>query len=159
MVHAFDENGRDYDEYGLYNQWWSPTDNRRYHALIKRLEELYAKSTIYGTHLNGHRTVSENLADLGGLSIALCALKNELKGVSENIKNYEIREFFISYAVSWRTKEEKKKVLQSLITDMHSPPEFRVNNIVNQFDEWYDVFKIQSTDKMYIAPKDRIRVF
>lgn len=159
MIHAFDENGRDYDENGLYNQWWSPTDNRRYHTLIKRLEELYANSTIYRTHLNGRRTVSENLADLGGLSIALGALKNELEGESEKIKNYEIREFFISYAVSWRTKEEKKKVLQSLITDMHSPPEFRVNNIVNQFDEWYDVFKIKSTDKIYIPPKDRIRVF
>ena len=159
MVHAFDENGRDYDEYGLYKQWWRPVDNRRYHVIIKKLEELYGNSTIYGKHINGDKTVSENLADLGGLSIALNALKYELKGATDKVKNSELRNFFISYAVSWRTKEERKKVLQSLITDMHAPPEFRVNNIVNQFDEWYEVFNVEATDKMYIAPENRIRVF
>ena len=159
MVHAFDENGRDYDEYGLYKQWWRPVDNRRYHVIIKKLEELYGNSTIYGKHINGDKTVSENLADLGGLSIALNALKHELKGATDKVKNSELRDFFISYAVSWRTKEERKKVLQSLITDMHAPPEFRVNNIVNQFDEWYEVFNVEATDKMYIAPENRIRVF
>jgi len=159
MVHAFDENGREYDEHGIFKHWWLPIDNRRYHNLIKRLEELYANSTIYGTHINGNKTVSENLADLGGVSIALEALKYELKGVSEKERIHELRQFFISYAVSWRTKEEKKKVLQSLIIDKHSPPEFRVNNIVNQFDEWYEVFDVEVGNEMYVAPEERIRVF
>jgi len=159
MVHAFDENGREYDQHGFFKQWWLPIDNRRYYSLIKRLEELYGNSTIYGTHINGNKTVSENLADLGGVSIALEALKHELKEVSEKEKINELRQFFISYAVSWRTKEEKKKVLQSLIIDKHSPPEFRVNNIVNQFDEWYEVFNVEVGNKMYVAPEDRIRVF
>ena len=74
-------------------------------------------------------------------------------------EKYELQQFFISYAVSWRTKDEKKRVLQNLITDVHSPPELRVNNIVNQFDEWYEVFDIKPTDKMFIEPNKRIRVF
>jgi len=159
MVHAFDENGRDYDEHGLFKQWWLQIDNRRYNSLIKRLKELYGNSKIYGTHINGNKTVSENLADLGGVSIALEALKHELKEVSEKERINELRQFFISYAVSWRTKEEKKKVLQSLIIDKHSPPEFRVNNIVNQFDEWYEVFNVEVGNKMFVAPEARIRVF
>jgi len=159
MVHAFDENGRNYNEHGLFKQWWCSIDNRRYSVLIKKLEELYSSSRIYGNHLDGDRTVSENLADLGGLSIALGALKDELKGVSEKERIHEIRQFFISYAVSWRTKEEKKKVLQSLIIDKHSPPEFRVNNIVNQFDEWYEVFNINTKHKLYICPENRISIY
>jgi len=159
MVHAFDENGRNYNEHGLFKQWWCSIDNRRYSVLIKKLEELYSSSRIYGNHLDGDRTVSENLADLGGLSIALGALKDELKGVSEKERIHEIRQFFISYAVSWRTKEEKKKVLQSLIIDKHSPPEFRVNNIVNQFDEWYEVFNVEVGNKMFVDTTQRIRVF
>jgi putative endopeptidase len=159
MIHAFDENGRNYNDHGLFKQWWCPIDNRRYSVIIKKLEELYTNSTIYETHINGDRTVSENLADLGGLSIALGALKDELKGVSEKKRIDEIRQFFISYAISWRTKEEKKKVLQSLIIDTHSPPEFRVNNIVNQFDEWYEVFNVEVGNKMFVAPEERIRVF
>jgi len=159
MVHAFDENGRNYNEHGLFKQWWCSIDNRRYSVLIKKLEELYSSSRIYGNHLDGDRTVSENLADLGGLSIALGALKDELKGVSEKERIHEIRQFFISYAVSWRTKEEKKKVLQSLIIDKHSPPEFRVNNIVNQFDEWYEVFNVEVGNKMFVDTTQRIRLF
>jgi len=61
--------------------------------------------------------------------------------------------------VSWRTKEKKKKGIQSLITDMHSPPQARVNNIVCQFDDWYDCFGVEPGDSLYIAPHERIRIF
>ena len=109
--------------------------------------------------MDGNKTINENLADLGGVSIALEALKVELQDKSEEEKKVELQHFFISYAISWRTKEEKKKVLQSLIIDSHSPPEFRVNNIIVHFQEWYDTFNITVSNDLYIAPEDRIKVF
>ena len=159
MVHAFDEDGRYYDTHGFNKPWWLPRDNRRYNMLSKRLKQLYSDSKIYGVHLDGNKTINENLADLGGVSIALEALKHEIQNKSEAEKKYEFQQFFISYAISWRTKEEKKKVLQSLIVDRHSPPEFRVNNIVSQFDEFYTAFDIVVSNKLYVAPEERIKVF
>lgn len=159
MIHAFDEDGRNYNEHGLYKPWWKARDTRRFHTLTKELIDFYSNSKIQGKNINGTLTLNENLADLGGLSIALEALKKDLKGQSEEKRIHELREFFISYAISWRTKQQPKKELQSLILDRHSPPELRVNNIVCHFDEWYEAFNINVGAKMYIAPEDRITIF
>jgi putative endopeptidase len=159
MIHAFDEDGRFYNPFGLYKPWWLLKDKRRYLVLSKKLKDLYSKSKIYGVYLDGNKTINENLADLGGVSIALEALKHEIEGKPEKERKAEFQQFFISYAVSWRTKEEKKKVLQSLITDTHSNPIFRVNNIVIHFEEWYNAFDVAVSNKLYVAPEDRIKVF
>jgi putative endopeptidase len=159
MVHAFDDDGRKYDEHGYLHQWWLQRDTIRFHKISKKLVDLYNNSKILGAPIDGKLTLNENVADLGGLSIALEALKLELKGVSEKIRIHELQQFFISYAVSWRTKEEKQKVLQSLFMDKHAPPELRVNNIVCQFDEFYEAFDVVVANKMYVAPEDRIRIF
>ena len=159
MVHAFDEDGRDYDVHGLYKSWWLPRDNKKYNILSKKLIDLYSSSKIHGIHLDGNKTINENLADLGGVSIALEALKIELEGESEKTRINELQQFFISYAISWRTKEDKKKSLYSLIVDPHSPAEFRVNNIISHFNEFYEAFNISVSNKMYIPPEKRISVF
>jgi endothelin-converting enzyme/putative endopeptidase len=156
MVHAFDKDGKKYNEYGLNKSWWLPKDNYHYKVYSDKLIHLFNSSKIYDKHLNGEKTLNENLADLGGLSISLEALKKEIN-MKERKK--QLQEFFISYAVSWRTKEEKQRTFENLITDVHSPPEFRVNNIVNQFDEWYEVFDIKKENTLYIEPNKRIRVF
>ena len=78
---------------------------------------------------------------------------------SEKERLYELQQFFISYAVSWRTKEQKRLTLQGLIVDRHAPSELRVNNIVCQFDEFYEAFHIEVADYMYIPPEERIRIF
>ena len=159
MVHAFDTDGKSYDEHGYSKNWWLPRDNRRFHSISKKLIEFYNKSEILDTKINGKLTLNENLADLGGVSIALGGLKNEIKNMSEKEKNHELKQFFISYAISWRTKEHKRKQLQGLFMDRHSPPEIRVNNIVTQFNEFYEAFNIQVENKLYIPPEERIRVF
>lgn len=159
MIHAFDNDGKEYDEFGLHRKWWLAKDEYHYKIYSKKLIHLFNSSKIYDTNVNGEKTLNENIADLGGLSIALEALKKEIKLFNKNKQKNELKEFFISYAVSWRTKDEKKRVLQNIITDVHSPPEFRVNNIINQFDEWYEVFDIKKEDTMYIERDKRIRVF
>jgi len=159
MIHAFDNDGKEYDEFGLHRKWWLAKDHSQYKIYSKKLIHLFNSSKIYDKNVNGEKTLNENIADLGGLSIALEALKKEIKLYDKKKEKYELQQFFISYAVSWRTKDEKYRVLKNLITDVHSPPEFRVNNIINQFDEWYKVFDIKKDNTMFIELDKRIRVF
>jgi predicted metalloendopeptidase len=123
------------------------------------LVNLFDTGKVLGHSVDGVLTLSENFADLGGLAIALNALKKELSKATNEEKKKELRDFFISYAVSWRVKEREKKELQSLFLDVHSPAELRVNYIVNHFDEWYEVFGVVTGDELYIPPEERIRIF
>lgn len=161
MTHAFDMDGKDYDSNGNRRPWWSDTDNAQFMKRAKALEKLYSSTESFGQPLNGKLTLSENIADLGGLGIALAALKSALtkRGVQGAAYKQELCEFFASFAVSWRTKEKRQKALQSLFMDVHAPPFARVNNIVCQFDDWYECFEIQPGDALYKDPKDRIRIF
>lgn len=161
ITHAFDVEGKDYDENGNLDPWWSSADMKRYKEKTQALIELYNKTIYFGHHLNGLLTLSENISDLGGLAIALAALKARLKkkSLSQAAYHREICAFFTSYAVSWRTKEKKEKALQALMMDVHAPPIARVNTIVSQFDDWYECYGIVPGDPLYKAPERRIRIF
>jgi len=157
MCHGFDEDGKEYNEKGEKKRWWTRSDNIAYNKKIEELVHLYSKQIVAGHHIDGEQTLSENIADLAGVGIALQALKDALKGKSEIKEEY--KKFFISFAISWRTKYRNEK-LKSLITvDSHSPAFLRVNLVVQQFDEWYEAFDIRSDSKLYIAPGYRIRIF
>jgi putative endopeptidase len=159
MTHAFDEQGCEYNERGAELPWWSASDREHYKEKTQALVNLYGEQKILGHSVNGHKTLDENLADLGGLAIALDALKRELVSVTEEERKKQLRDFFVSYAVSWRTKEHNQRRLQRLVMDAHAPIELRVNLVVAQFEEWYQVFGIQTGDYLYIPPEERIRIF
>lgn len=114
-----------------------------------------------GRYLNGKSTLSENIADLGGLAITLDALHRDMvtRGYNEEQKQEALREFFISYAVSWRMKERRQKSLYRLFTDVHAPAEVRVNRIVAHFEDWYAIFSVGPEDRLFIDKKDRISIF
>lgn len=160
-THAFDKEGKEYDPDGFPKKWWTPSDNRAYNKKTKSLVQLFSSQKILNNAVSGSLTLSENIADLGGMGIALDALRNHLDQhkVSEEDSKKAYQQFFLSYAVSWRVKEKPEKTLQSLFLDHHAPPSLRVNLIVSQFDEWYKAFDIQETDPMYIPPEKRIRIF
>jgi predicted metalloendopeptidase len=162
LCHAFDDEGKEYDQYGMVRRWWTRKDIQRYHKRARDLETIYSSVEVLGKHLDGENTLSENIADVSGLSICLEALRANLRerGITchEDIcKEYRI--FFISYATSWRTLYRTKKLRSSLATDVHSPPYVRVNKVVSQMDEWYEAFNITSESPLYIKPEDRIRFF
>ena len=162
MCHGFDEDGKNYDSYGQKKKWWTRGDKQAYKNRIKDLIRLYSKQIMEHQHVNGERTVSENIADLAGLAISLQALKDalQLAGIVEPEKiKEEFKLFFISFATSWRTKSRHKRLNTVLKTDVHAPANLRVNLVVAQFDEWYDAFNIEKNAKLYIAPEDRIRIF
>jgi predicted metalloendopeptidase len=162
ICHAFDNDGKEYNEFGKRETWWSQTETEEYRKRAKALIQLFNKTQYFGHYLNGMLTLSENIADLGGVAIALEALKKRLRArrdLSKEEYKKEICDFFVSFAVSWRTKEKREKALQSLFMDVHAPPSARVNNIVSQFDDWYECFDIKPGDKLYIASEKRIHIF
>jgi putative endopeptidase len=161
LTHAFDMDGKNYDEHGNKIPWWTVKDNRSYNKKTRTMIALYNRTKYFNQNINGTLTLSENIADLGGVAIALTALKMRLdkKRVSKDTYKEELCHFFESYAVSWRTKEKRKKALQSIFTDVHSPPIARVNNIVRQFDEWYECFDVKPGQLLYTSPEERIRIF
>lgn len=162
ITHAFDKEGKDFDPEGFEKRWWTPSDNRGYNKRTKALVQLFNKQRILGHPVSGSLTLSENISDLGGMAIALEALGHELaarKTLTDAEKKEAYKQFFISYAVSWRVKEKPAKILQGLFLDRHAPTPLRVNLIVSQFQEWYDAFGITEKDPMFIPPEERIRIF
>jgi len=160
MTHGFDEGGRMYDETGSWKNWWSPQDELHYHAQTKKLVKLFDKREYRGGHVNGTHTLDENLADLGGMAIALQALQEDILKEGNTSKRIPyLRDFFIAYATSWRLKDRSKKAQQALMIDFHAPAELRVNLIVAQFSEFYEAFEVPEGSPMYIAPEDRIKLW
>jgi putative endopeptidase len=161
LTHAFDKEGKEYDPDGFPKKWWSAADNRAYTKKSKSIVQLFNQQKILNHPVNGFLTLSENIADVGGLAIALDALRMKLEkeNSSPEEKKKAYQQFFISYAVSWRVKEKPEKVLQSLFLDYHAPASMRVNLVVSQFQEWYDAFDISEKDPMFISPDKRIRIF
>ena len=159
ICHAFDEDGRYYDERGQRKNWWTRGDSLGYGRKAKEFIQMYNKVKVLDSHVDGKKTLSENIADNGGMAISLQALKDTFGTCSEEEKKEKLREFFISYAVSWRTKIRDEKLKHALKTDRHAPADVRVNYVVNQFDEWYEAFDVKEEDALYVPKKDRVRLF
>ena len=161
MTHAFDMDGMKYTALGEKKNWWTEDDLQQYKKKTNLLVKRFSEERILGHPVNGSLTLDENISDLGGLAIALDGLKIELheRNASFFEEKEAYRNFFISYAVSWRVKENPERALQRLFMDRHAPTALRVNLVVNQFDEWYETFAVQVADKLYLPPEERIRIF
>ena len=161
ITHAFDDNGKDFDEEGNKKEWWTDHDKREYNKKTDAIIEFYKQSKIYGRRIDVEDTLGENIADLGGMAASLDALKMYLNthNVNDTERQRNLHDFFIGYATSWREKERRSHGLRELITDVHSPAIMRVNNIVRHFQEWYDTFGICTSDELYIPVEKRITIF
>lgn len=158
ITHGFDTDGRMYDAKGNYNNWWSKKDERKYNALTQKVVDLFDDVEYMKGKIDGELTLSENLSDLGGMAIALEALKTILDEEKATMtgRKKAYHDFFMSYAISWRNKDRPQKARESLFTDSHAPAKFRVNKIVAQFLEFYETFDIREGDAGWVPPKDRI---
>ena len=162
ISHAFDIDGSKYNPQGQYRPWWTRKNTENFKRRTRKMADFFTKHKRFGVHLNGKKTLSENWADFGGIVIVLKALKDELKakGVTDE---QEIKEamklLFIGYAVSWRDKMRKKKVLYNILKSVHSLPEDRVDLIVPHFQEWVDAFDIKESDPLFIPVGQRLKFF
>lgn len=161
MTHGFDLEGSLYSPRGAYKEWWTRKNRSTFKKQTRKVSKFYSKFNHYGVHLDGDKTLSENWADLGGITIALHGLKTTMDslGSSKEERREAYRNFFISYASSWRTIVRKEKLLYSILMDEHSPGEDRVDRIVPQFQEWVDAFDIKESDPLYLPKSKRLKFF
>jgi putative endopeptidase len=111
--------------------------------------------------VNGELTMGENIADLGGLTLALDAYRRSLGGKPPPVLDGFTGEqrVFLGWAQAWRGKVSDDYVRKQVASDPHSPRQFRVIGPTRNIDSWYDAFKIQSSDKMFVAPENRVRIW
>jgi putative endopeptidase len=151
ISHAFDNNGARYDEEGNFANWWSKEDRKKFKALTAKMVKQFDGLSFAGSHVNGKLTVSENIADNGGMAVTLAIMK-EMTAPS-----YE--DYFTSYAASWCEKE-RPEYLQLLLTiDFHAPAEVRANIPPQNFKEWYRTYHVKKTDRMYLPKKKRLIIW
>ena len=162
ISHAFDIDGSKYNPRAQYKPWWTRKDRLHFKEKTRKMANFFTKHKRVGMHLNGRKTLSENWADFGGILIVLNALKDELKekGITDEQKVKEaMKMLFIGYAVSWRDKMRKKKVIYNILKSVHSLPEDRVDLIVPHFQEWVDAFDIKESDPLFIPVGERLKFF
>ncbi|MBS6318251.1 MAG: M13 family metallopeptidase [Streptococcus salivarius] len=153
ITHAFDSNGADYDENGDMHNWWTKADTKAFDKRIKAFEDQWNGLEIYGTKVNGKLTVTENVADAGGLSSTLQVLKTDV--TKPNLKDY-----FENYANIWKQKASLQYNKYTMVQDVHAPNELRVNQQLKNLPEFYEAYpQIKEGDAMYLAPSKRISLW
>ena len=159
ITHGFDDEGRKFDHNGNLNNWWTQNDVNNFNSKIKLMEELFNNNKILDKNINGKLKLGENLADLGGLIISLRGLNEWLTNNNINDKNKYKKEFFENYANIWKCLETDESMLLRLDTDPHSPPKLRVNLILPNLTEFNELYNIKPTDKLYIKPNMRTKLW
>jgi len=164
MGHGFDDQGSKSDGTGNLRNWWTEADRAAFDALTSRLGAQYDALCPFDegkTCVNGKLTMGENIGDLGGLSLAYRAYKLSLGGKKAPVIDGFTgdQRFFMAYAQVWRSKVREERARQLLMVDPHSPPHYRVNAIVRNFDEWAKAFNVKPGDALYLPPEQRIRIW
>jgi putative endopeptidase len=162
MTHGFDDEGRKFDAHGRLHDWWTEEDSKRFDALGKRYgAEFAAMDILPGAHINPELTMGENIADLGGLTLALQAYHAYLHGKPAPVLNGTTgdQRVFLGWAQVWRAKVRPDAARQRLVIDPHSPPMARVNGPTQNLDAWYSAFDVKPGETHYLAPKDRVVIW
>jgi putative endopeptidase len=160
MTHGFDNQGRQYDKVGNLRDWWTKEDSKSFEDHTAKLIDQYNKYEVLdSTFINGKLTLGENIADLGGATIAFNAYKLSLEGKAapNPISGYtNFQRFFLSFAQIWRTNMRDQELRKRVKTDVHSPAKVRINGVVYNMPEFYEAFSdIKPGDKLFRAPEQR----
>ncbi len=162
LSHGFDDKGSKFDGKGNLRQWWTAEDrsefDRRAAGLVTQFNSYHPVADM---PINGELTLGENIGDLGGLSIAYAAYRLSLAGQEAPVIDGLTgdQRFFLGWGQIWRRLYRDVELRKRLIVDPHSPSQYRVNGIVRNLDAFYESFPIEPTDPLYLAPKDRIRIW
>lgn len=162
MTHGFDDQGSKYDAAGNLANWWTAKDRARFDACAAKLVgQFNARIAIDSLHVNGELTLGENIADLGGLCIALDAYNRSLKGnpapVIDGLTGPQ--RFFISYTICWRNEYRPEQLKVLLRSDEHAPPRFRVLVPLSNMPAFLDAFGVRKGDAMFRSPAERAEVW
>ncbi|WP_292389928.1 M13 family metallopeptidase [Methanosarcina sp. UBA5] len=158
MTHHFDSQGRKFDASGNLTDWWTPEDADSFNKSTEVLVDEYSRFEVLpGLNVNGNLTLPENVADLGGLTIAYHAYKLSLKKEPEMIDGFTgDQRFFLSFTQVWRESDTNESLRTLTLTDTHSPARFRVSGVVFNVPEFYRAFPdVNPSDKLYIPESER----
>jgi predicted metalloendopeptidase len=161
ISHSFDDQGSMFDDTGRLASWWTKQDLAHFKAAARQLVKQYdAYRPFPDLAVNGTLTLGENIADLAGLAVAYDAYRLSLGGkepprVSGLTGD---QQFFLSFAQTWRSKYREPALRQRILTDGHSPGQYRATTVRN-LDPWYAAFGVESGQALYLAPADRVRMW
>lgn len=157
ISHSFDDQGAQFDSLGRLRDWWTKADSAHFQkasdVLVKQYSDYQAFADL---HLNGQLTLSENLADLAGLSAAHDAFRKTLAGQADVAA--ADRQFFTSYGMSWRSKRRDASMRRIVLADGHAPAQWRTYTVRN-LEAWYQAFDVRPGQTLYLAPQQRVRVW
>ena len=160
--HGFDDQGRKFGPDGGLEDWWTPKDAQEFTTRVARLIKEYSQfEALPGLKVNGANTIGENIGDLGGLNMALHAYQLSLHGAPAPVLAGLTGEqrFFLSWAQAWRMKFRDGALREIVMSDVHSPPRFRVNGTMPNMSQWYAAFGVQPDDKLFMKPEERVTIW
>ncbi|MGE5722101.1 MAG: M13 family metallopeptidase, partial [Sphingomonadales bacterium] len=162
LTHGFDDQGRTIDAAGALRDWWTAADVAAFKERAAGFGAQYARfEPVPGMHINPDLTMGENIADLGGLLIALDAYHRSLGGKPAPVLGGFTgdQRLFMAFAQGWRGKAHEDAIRRQTASDPHSWRKFRVLGPLPNVDAWYDAFAVKPGDRMYRAPGDRARIW
>lgn len=162
ITHGFDDEGRQYDEKGNLTNWWTKEDEKKFKERADKMVKQYGEYIPVDTlRINGRATLGENIADLGGGVLALDAFKKTDTYKKGELINgmTPLQRFFHGYALGWLGSIRHEALANQLLTDVHSPGQYRVNGPFVSMPEFYEAFKIQPGSKMYRADSLRVKIW
>jgi len=161
ISHSFDELGNIYDAHGRLGDWWTKEDRDAYHAAAAKLAAQFdGYCPLADLCVNGKQVLSENIADVAGLLVAHDAYLLSLKGQTDAVIGGLSGEqrFFLAFAQRWRKVQSEAALRKQIASDTHSPGGYRSDTVRN-VDDWYKAFEIAPSDKLYLKPEDRVRIW
>ena len=160
--HGFDDKGSKYDWDGNLNNWWTKEDRQRFEELAAKLGDQYSKySPVDGFYVNGEMTMGENIADLGGVTLAYAALQKQYKGeFPADIDGFNWQQrFFFGWANIWKGNITEQELIARIKSDNHSPAEFRVNGPLVNLKQFNEAFGPCSDKAMHKADSLKIKIW
>ena len=162
MIHGFDDQGRRYDKNGNLSNWWSDEDETKFKRLTEKLVKQFdAVEVAPGVHANGTFTLGENIADQGGLRVALTAYRdNCTESAGREIDGFSpCQRFYLSYAGVWASNIRPEEILSRTMSDPHSLARNRVNVTLRNIEPFFDAFGIGEGDAMYLPADERVIIW
>ena len=151
ISHAFDNNGANFDEFGNLKNWWTEEDFKAFQDLTQEMIQQFDGIEFHGGKVNGELTVSENIADNGGMGVTL--------EIMHTLPEADYQAYFMNWARVWCRKAKEEYIQLLLANDVHSPTVLRANMQPRNFPEWYEAFGVTETDGMYLPPEKRISIW
>lgn len=162
ITHGFDDEGRQFDEKGNLQSWWTKQDEAQFtkkaQLLVDQFNNIVAVDSL---HINGKASLGENLADLGGVLLGVDAFKQtETYKKGEKISGLTpMQRFFLGYSLGWLYKQRQEELASRILTDVHSPAKWRVNGIFPNVPAFYEAFDIKPGSRMYIPDSARVKLW